>query len=104
MAAQLIAGFQNYQTDLDPFPVRRTGDLALATDIAQAAGVRIAPSLEQLRDVPPRPEKGQKEAAKAAIDQPTVELPKRAQPLPKPPKDVIGDTIERIVPVEFFLR
>lgn len=104
MAAQLIAGFQNYQTDLDRCPVQRTGGFALGTDIAQAADVRIAPSPEPVRDVPPRPEKGQKEAAKAAIDQPTVEPPKRAQPLPKPPKDVIGDTIERIVPVEFFMR
>ncbi|MFC3443676.1 energy transducer TonB [Sphingobium rhizovicinum] len=40
----------------------------------------------------------------AALDAEAVSLPKRAQPLPKPPASVEGDTIELVVPVEFFLR
>ncbi|SER25425.1 energy transducer TonB family protein [Sphingobium sp. YR768] len=40
----------------------------------------------------------------AALDAEAVSLPKRAQPLPKPPGSVTGDTIELVVPVEFFLR
>ncbi|NWK95820.1 energy transducer TonB [Sphingobium lactosutens] len=39
-----------------------------------------------------------------ALDDEAVALPKRAQPLPKPPAEVKGDTIELIVPVEFFMR
>ncbi|WIW90363.1 TonB family protein (plasmid) [Sphingobium sp. V4] len=39
-----------------------------------------------------------------SLDAEAVGLPKRAQPLPKPPESVVGDTIELIVPVEFFLR
>lgn len=38
------------------------------------------------------------------LDDEAVALPKRAQPLPKPPDDVTGNTIELVVPVEFFLR
>lgn len=38
------------------------------------------------------------------LDDEAVSLPKRAAPLPKPPDDVKGDTIELVVPVEFFLR
>ena len=38
------------------------------------------------------------------LDQEALALPKRAQPLPKPPEDVQGDTIELVVPVEFFMR
>jgi len=38
------------------------------------------------------------------LDQEALALPKRAQPLPKPPADVAGDTIELVVPVEFFMR
>lgn len=38
------------------------------------------------------------------LDDEAVALPKRAQPLPKPPEDVKGDTLELVVPVEFFLR
>jgi periplasmic protein TonB len=38
------------------------------------------------------------------LDREAVALPKRAQPLPKPPADVTGDTIELVVPVEFFMR
>ena len=39
-----------------------------------------------------------------ALDEEAVALPKRAQPLPKPPADVTGDTIELVVPVQFFMR
>lgn len=38
-----------------------------------------------------------------SLDEEAVALPKRAQPLPKPPGDVGGQT-ELIVPVEFFIR
>ncbi|WP_255265450.1 energy transducer TonB family protein [Sphingobium chlorophenolicum] len=40
----------------------------------------------------------------AMLDNEAVNLPRRAQPLPKPPADVTGDTIELVVPVEFYLR
>lgn len=40
----------------------------------------------------------------AALDAEAVALPKRAQPLPKPPDDVGGATLELVAPVEFFLR
>lgn len=40
----------------------------------------------------------------AALDDEAASLPKRAQPLPKPPDHVKGDRIEMIVPVEFFMR
>jgi protein TonB len=39
-----------------------------------------------------------------SLDQEALALPRRAQPLPKPPEDVKGDSIELVVPVEFFLR
>lgn len=38
-----------------------------------------------------------------SLDEEALRLPKRAQPLPKPPTDVPGDTIELVVPVEFFM-
>ena len=38
------------------------------------------------------------------LDREAVSLPKRAQPLPKPPRDKPGITLELVVPVEFFLR
>lgn len=38
-----------------------------------------------------------------ALDDEAVALPRRASPLPKPPDDVPGDTIELVVPVEFFM-
>ena len=38
------------------------------------------------------------------LDDEAVALPKRAQPLPKPPEDVKGETVELVVPVEFFMR
>lgn len=39
-----------------------------------------------------------------ALDDEAVKLPKRAAPLPKPPEGVGAETIELVVPVEFFLR
>lgn len=39
-----------------------------------------------------------------SLDQEALALPRRAQPLPKPPEDVKGDAIELVVPVEFFMR
>lgn len=38
------------------------------------------------------------------LDDEAVSLPKRAQPLPKPPAEVKGETIELVVPVEFFMK
>lgn len=38
-----------------------------------------------------------------ALDGEALSLPRRASPLPKPPADVKGDTIELVVPVEFFM-
>ncbi|MFT3964938.1 MAG: energy transducer TonB [Sphingobium sp.] len=40
----------------------------------------------------------------ASLDREAVSLPRRAQPLPRPPEDVAGDIIVLVVPVEFFLR
>lgn len=40
----------------------------------------------------------------AALDKEALKLPKRAQPLPKPPAEVPGEAIELVVPVEFFMR
>ncbi|TCM20395.1 protein TonB [Novosphingobium sp. PhB165] len=37
------------------------------------------------------------------LDREAVSLPKRAEPLPKPPAERIGDTVELVVPVEFLL-
>lgn len=39
----------------------------------------------------------------SVLDEEAVALPKRASPLPKPPEEVKGDTIELVVPVEFFM-
>lgn len=39
-----------------------------------------------------------------ALDAEAIALPRRAQPLPKPPPDVPGERIELVAPVEFFLR
>lgn len=38
------------------------------------------------------------------LDDEALSLPKRASPLPKPPDDVTGESIELVVPVEFFMR
>lgn len=40
----------------------------------------------------------------AALDDEALSLPRRAQPLPTPPKEVAGDAIELVVPVEFHIR
>lgn len=40
----------------------------------------------------------------ADLDREAVKLPKRAEPLPKPPPDVTGNTLELVTPVEFFIR
>lgn len=39
-----------------------------------------------------------------SLDDEAASLPKRADPLPKPPDDVKGDAIELVVPVEFFMQ
>ncbi|MFT4052899.1 MAG: TonB family protein [Novosphingobium sp.] len=38
-----------------------------------------------------------------SLDSEALSLPKRAQPLPKPPEEVTGETIELVVPIEFFM-
>jgi protein TonB len=38
------------------------------------------------------------------LDREAVALAKRASPLPRPPDDKPGDTLELVVPVEFFMR
>jgi len=38
------------------------------------------------------------------LDREAVALPKRSQPLPKPPAEKPGETLELVVPVEFFMR
>jgi TonB family protein len=38
------------------------------------------------------------------LDREAVALPKRASPLPSPPDDKPGHTLELVVPVEFLLR
>ncbi|WP_256213574.1 energy transducer TonB family protein [Sphingobium sp. YR768] len=38
------------------------------------------------------------------LDREAISLPKRASPLPKPPQDKSGDTLELVVPVEYFLK
>jgi len=38
------------------------------------------------------------------LDREAVALPKRASPLPKPPQDKPGATLEIVLPVEFFIR
>lgn len=40
----------------------------------------------------------------ADLDREAVSLPKRAQPLPRPPADKVGATLELFAPVEFFIR
>jgi protein TonB len=39
-----------------------------------------------------------------SLDDAAMALPKRAAPLPKPPASVLGEAIELVVPVEFFMR
>lgn len=38
------------------------------------------------------------------LDEETLELIERAQPLPQPPEDMQGEVLEFVVPVEFFLN
>ncbi|MDH2132203.1 energy transducer TonB [Sphingobium yanoikuyae] len=38
-----------------------------------------------------------------SLDDEALSLPKRASPLPRPPEEVKGDSIELVVPVEFFM-
>lgn len=40
----------------------------------------------------------------AELDREALALPKHASPLPEPPGDRPGETLELVVPVEFFLR
>jgi len=40
----------------------------------------------------------------AELDQEGLDLLQRAQPLPPLPLDVPGDTLELIVPIQFFIR
>lgn len=40
----------------------------------------------------------------ALLDEETLALVRRAEPLPKPPPEVAGDTLELVVPVEFSLN
>ena len=46
----------------------------------------------------------QKSSGYDALDQETLALLQRAQPLPKPPADVTGNPIDLVVPVEFYLN
>lgn len=46
----------------------------------------------------------QRSSGFAALDKEAINLPYRASPLPKPPADIVGETIEIVVPVEFFLK
>lgn len=39
-----------------------------------------------------------------ALDEETLQLIQRAQPLPKPPSEVAGATLELVVPVQFHMR
>lgn len=45
-----------------------------------------------------------KSSGYADLDQETLALIQRAQPLPKPPPEIAGDPITLTVPVQFFLR
>lgn len=45
----------------------------------------------------------QRSSGVESLDREALELPTRAQPLPRPPKGVTGHRIELIVPIEFFL-
>jgi protein TonB len=46
----------------------------------------------------------EKSSGVASLDEETLALIHRAEPLPPPPPEVPGDPIELIVPVQFFLR
>ncbi|CAO3439430.1 energy transducer TonB [Azospirillum endophyticum] len=40
----------------------------------------------------------------SALDEETVEMVRRASPLPAPPEEIAKDRIEMVVPVQFFIR
>ncbi len=40
----------------------------------------------------------------ADLDREAEQLPRRARPLPKPPEDRPGETLELVFPVQFFLQ
>lgn len=46
----------------------------------------------------------QKSSGYEALDQESLAMLQRAQPLPQPPVEVTGDPIELVVPVEFYLN
>ncbi|WP_216361166.1 energy transducer TonB family protein [Caulobacter mirabilis] len=46
----------------------------------------------------------ERSSGSAALDREAVALLGRAQPLPKPPPEVVGDPLSLSVPVEFFMR
>jgi protein TonB len=46
----------------------------------------------------------QKSSGYDSLDQETLALIQRAQPLPKPPPEITGNPIELVVPIEFYLN
>ena len=46
----------------------------------------------------------EKSAGYSTLDEETLALLQRAQPLPKPPPEIGGETLELVVPIEYFLR
>ncbi|XKH37828.1 energy transducer TonB [Azospirillum doebereinerae] len=45
-----------------------------------------------------------KTSGHGVLDEETVEMVRRASPLPAPPDDMAQDRIELVVPVQFFLK
>jgi protein TonB len=45
----------------------------------------------------------ERSSGNAALDRAALDMLTRAQPLPRPPAEVVGDRIELVVPVEFFI-
>lgn len=70
---------------------RRRQGVPIIRFVMDRSGRVLSASLERSSGVP-------------ALDGEALELPRRAQPLPKPPEDVPGATIELVVPVEFYMR
>lgn len=46
----------------------------------------------------------ERSAGHGALDEEVLQLIRRADPLPMPPPDITGATVELVVPVQFFLR
>lgn len=46
----------------------------------------------------------ERSAGYALLDDETLALIDRAQPLPRPPAEIRGEVLKFVVPVEFFLR